>query len=109
MLNAMEQNTLRSLEKRFDALIITLDKRFEAIDKRFDAMYEYMRVSFKQIHQDMVAIHGRVTDVEEKGIDTEDRLTGVEKAVDKDSLQLLDHEKRIRRIEKKGKAKLKAA
>jgi uncharacterized membrane-anchored protein YhcB (DUF1043 family) len=107
MLTTMEQNALK---KQLDELTITLearfnriDERFEAVDKRFDAMYEYMSVSFKQIHQDMRAIHGRMTDVEEKDIDTEDRLTGVEKAVDKDSIQLMDHQKRLRRLEKKEK------
>lgn len=104
MLTTMEQN---SLEKRFDALTVTLeerfnqiDKRFEAIDKRFDVMYEYMRVSFGEIRQDIRAIHGRLSDVEEKGVDTEDRLVGVEAAVDKDAVKLISHEKRIRRLEK---------
>ena len=90
MLTMKEQN---SIEKRLDELTIIMNSRF-------DAMYEYMSVSFKEIRQDIRAIHGRLSDVEEKDIDTEDRLTGVEKAVDTDSIQLLDHQKRIRRLEK---------
>lgn len=90
MLTTQEQN---SLEKRLDALTVT-------IEKRFDAMYEYMSTSFGEIRQDMRAIHGRLSDVEEKGVDTEDRLTGVEAAVDTDAVKLMGHEKRIRRLEK---------
>jgi septation ring formation regulator EzrA len=92
MLNVMEKNSLASLEKRFGSF-----------EERFDAMYEYMKTSFERVHQDMRAIHGRLTDVEEKDIDTEDRLTGVEKAMDAESIQLMDHQKRIRRLEKKEK------
>ncbi|MDB5237334.1 MAG: hypothetical protein JWL88_436 [Parcubacteria group bacterium] len=93
MLTAMEQNAIK---KQLDELTITMNMRF-------DAMYEYMRISFKEVREDIRAIHGRLTDVEEKDIDTEVRLTGVEKAIDTESIQLMDHQKRIRRLEKKEK------
>ncbi len=70
------------------------------IETRLDMLLEYMKNGFEQMHVSFREINSRLTGIDEHLEDVEDRLVGVERAVDSNTLQLLDHQKRVQRIEK---------
>jgi hypothetical protein len=45
-------------------------------------------------------MHKRFGEIDDRFDDIDDRLSGVENAIDKSAVQLMDHERRIRHIEK---------
>jgi hypothetical protein len=78
--------------KRFDIV----DKKFGTIDKRFVAMNERIDT----IDEHLGEVKHKLAKVEVTVLDMQDDLRGALKAIDADSLKVLNHEKRIRRLEK---------
>lgn len=66
-----------------------VEKRFDHADERFDAI-EYR----------VMAVEKRTGSLEEKVEDVKDTLNGVARAGDKDTLTIMNHERRIRHLEK---------
>jgi hypothetical protein len=60
-------------------------------------------LTMKSILQDLVAavqeLTHRMGKVEMRLGDVEERLDGIERAIDKDAVTIVDHERRIRRLE----------
>ena len=66
-----------------------VDERFEQVDVRFDKMDE----RFDKLEKRTGSIENTLEDMKET-------LGGIERAVDKDAVTVLDHERRIRHLEK---------
>ena len=82
---------------------VKVDERFDQVDDRFDIVEGRLdRVENKlgEVEYRMTAVEKRVGSLEETVEDMKDTLTGVARAVDKDTLTIMNHERRIRHLEK---------
>lgn len=112
-----EEPTIRDISDKLDFVMEIMDARFVAVDKRFDAVdkrFVAVDKKFDAIDKKFVLINGRIDNVDERlgevkhkltkvevtVLDTQDDLRGALAAIDGDSIKVLDHEKRIRRLEK---------
>ncbi len=73
-----------------------VDERFDQVDNRLDAVENRLG----EVEYRGTAVERRVGSVEETLEDMKITLNGVARAVDKDTLTIMNHERRIRHLEK---------
>jgi hypothetical protein len=103
-----------SLGSRLNGVITAIQKLDDRLTTEIQGVLQIMDTRFLVIDKKLVAIHDRVGHIDERlgdvqrrlgkvevlALDMQDDLRGALAAIDDDSVKVLDHEKRIRRIEK---------
>ena len=80
-----------------------VDDRFDKVDDRFskvDIRFDKIEGSLDDLGYRVTALEKRTGSLENAVEDMKETLDGVARAVDKDTLVVLDHGRRIRRLEK---------
>ncbi|MDO8624395.1 MAG: hypothetical protein Q7R54_03510 [bacterium] len=81
-------------------ILPTLASIFERMERGFSVLHEGQEQIKEQLSERAGGLERRMSSVEDKLEDISDTLDGVARAVDKDAITALDHERRIRRLEK---------
>lgn len=89
------ENTKKSSE--FEPTLLDV---LEAVQGGFQKMEEKMENGFNDLGYRVTAVEKRVGDVENTLEDMRKTLEGVERAVDKDAVTIVNHGRRIVRLEK---------
>ncbi|RJQ35252.1 hypothetical protein C4568_01375 [Candidatus Parcubacteria bacterium] len=89
------------IEVRFDSV----DKRFDGIDKRLNLQQDVLVTHNKMLEDVLEDVrdlrHGQLE--HDKRFDAlESTVRGISRAIDKDSVKVIDHERRIKRLEYKS-------
>lgn len=95
----MLDSFVKVTDKRFNEI----DKRFDGVDKRFVAVDKsliFINNRIDRLDERLGLVDRRLAKVEVTVLDMQDEIRGALNALDKDSIKILDHEKRIRRLEK---------
>jgi len=90
---------LVAINKRFDAV----EARLDTMDRKFDALFEYMQKQFafllETMNEGFDRLSVRATKAELRLEDVEERAGIAERAIDADAVTIIDHERRITRLE----------
>ncbi|MBI2409821.1 hypothetical protein HYV30_02140 [Candidatus Kaiserbacteria bacterium] len=86
--------------KKSDTYEPTLSDVLGAVQTGFEKIENKFEERFDGLEYRMTAIEKRTGALEDAVEDMKETLDGVARAVDKDSVKILDHERRIRRLEK---------
>lgn len=81
----------------------TISDVLEAVQTGFakvDDKFNNMDVQFDEVKYRITALEKRTGSLEDSVEDMKDTLNGVARAVDKDALVIMNHERRIRHLEK---------
>ena len=93
----------RKLEPTITNVMVAVQDLTEAVQVGFaknDTQHDEIRDSLNDLGYRVTAVEKRTGSLENAIDDMKETLEGVAKAVDKDSLAILDHERRVRHLEK---------
>jgi hypothetical protein len=88
-----------SPENAYEILI----EMFTKLDTKFDAMYEFMIDKFARIDEHFAKVDQEIAKLTATTLEIQDNLASMGYAVDKDAKTIIEHEKRIGRLEKTQK------
>lgn len=77
-----------------------MDERFDAVEKRFEKRFEKLEGRVENMDERLVGVEHRLGRVEEVLLDIQEEFRATQPVVDDNSVQLIDHEKRIKRLER---------
>jgi hypothetical protein len=98
---------LTSIETTMLDIVIAMQKGFQRMEERFVLLETRMEKGFALMNERMDNFEIRLSVVEKKAtaieiilLDMQEELSGQGRAIDKDAVTLMGHEKRIVRLEK---------
>ena len=95
--------TLGGVVKSVQDLTLAVQSGFQHMEARFDGVENRLggvEGRLGEVEQELRGVSRRVGSLEEKVEDMDETLSAVAKAVDKDAVTILDHERRIVKLEK---------
>jgi peptidoglycan hydrolase CwlO-like protein len=95
-LKANKEPTLTSVMGAVQELTEAVQTGFAKVDDKFDNV----DMQFDEVKYRITALEKRTGSLENSVEDMKDTLNGVARAVDKDALVIMNHERRIRHLEK---------
>ena len=91
---------MKKVSKENETNLTVLSARMEAGFKTLNTGLKTLHEGQEQIKEDITTLKQKMGNVENKLEDISDTLNGVERAVDKDAVTTIGHERRITRLEK---------